>query len=83
MKSFIDKTIKPFLVIAGLGTCVSGLLVFSPQFAIENIFKLPFAEDLYHLLPALEFVGLIGRHLHDYICVQSFMAYAYPDLQRH
>lgn len=45
MKSFIDKTIKPFLVIAGLGTCVSGLLVFSPQFAIENIFKLPFAED--------------------------------------
>jgi uncharacterized membrane protein YozB (DUF420 family) len=45
MKSFIDKTIKPFLVIAGLGTCVAGLLAFSPQFAIEKIFKLPFAED--------------------------------------
>lgn len=30
MKSFIDKTIKPFLVIAGLGTCVAGLLVFLP-----------------------------------------------------
>ena len=45
MKSFIDKTIKPFLVIAGLGTCVAGLLVFLPQFTVENIFKLPFAED--------------------------------------
>jgi uncharacterized membrane protein YozB (DUF420 family) len=45
MKSFIDKTIKPFLVIAGLGTCVAGLLVFLPRFALENIFKLPFVED--------------------------------------
>jgi len=45
MKSFIDKTIKPFLVIAGLGTCVAGLLVFLPQFTVENIFKLPFVED--------------------------------------
>jgi uncharacterized membrane protein HdeD (DUF308 family) len=45
MKSFIDKTIKPFLVIAGLGTCGAGLLVFLPQFTVENIFKLPFAED--------------------------------------
>lgn len=45
MKSFIDKTIKPFLVIAGLGTCGAGLLAFSPQFAVENIFKIPFAED--------------------------------------
>ena len=45
MKNFIDKTIKPFLVIAGLGTCLAGLLVFSPQFAVENMFKLPFVED--------------------------------------
>ena len=45
MKKFIDKTIKPFLVIAGLGTCLAGLLVFSPQFAVENMFKLPFVED--------------------------------------
>jgi hypothetical protein len=45
MKSFIDKTIKPFLIIAGLGTCVAGLLVFLPRFALENIFKLPFVED--------------------------------------
>jgi hypothetical protein len=45
MKSFIDKTIKPFLVIAGLGTCAAGPLVFLPKFTVENIFKLPFAED--------------------------------------
>lgn len=45
MKKFIDKTIKPFLVVAGLGTCSAGLLVFSPQFTIENMWKLPFVED--------------------------------------
>ncbi len=45
MKNFIDKTIKPFLVIAGLGTCTAGLLVFMPQFTIENMWKLPFAEE--------------------------------------
>ena len=45
MKSFINKTIKPFLIIAGLGTCGAGLLVFLPQFTVESIFKLPFVED--------------------------------------
>jgi uncharacterized membrane protein HdeD (DUF308 family) len=45
MKSFINKTIKPFLIIAGLGTCGAGLLVFLPQFAVENLFKLQFAEN--------------------------------------
>jgi uncharacterized membrane protein YozB (DUF420 family) len=45
MKSFIDKTIVPFLIIAGLGTCSAGILFFLPQFAVETFFKLPFAED--------------------------------------
>ncbi len=45
MKSFIDKTIKPFLIIAGFGTCTAGTLAFLPKFATENIFKLPFAEN--------------------------------------
>jgi len=45
MKSFIDKTIKPFLVIAGLLTCTAGLYAFLPQFTVENIAKLPFAID--------------------------------------
>ena len=45
MKSFIDKTIKPFLIIAGLCTAIAGLSAFLPQFAIENLLKLPFAEN--------------------------------------
>ncbi|MGD0278497.1 MAG: hypothetical protein ABSC11_04240 [Smithella sp.] len=45
MKSFIDKTIKPFLVIAGLFTCLGGLFAFLPKFAVENISKLPFDQD--------------------------------------
>jgi uncharacterized membrane protein YozB (DUF420 family) len=45
MKNFTDKAIKPFLIIAGLGTCTAGTLAFLPKFATENIFKLPFAEN--------------------------------------
>jgi uncharacterized membrane protein YozB (DUF420 family) len=45
MKSFVDKTVKPFLVIAGLGTCAAGLYVFLPKVAIETVAKLPFVED--------------------------------------
>ncbi len=45
MKSFIDKTVKPFLVLAGLGTCAAGFYAFLPTFAVEKIAKLPFAEN--------------------------------------
>ena len=45
MKSFIDKTIKPFLIIAGLGTAIAGVSAFLPQYAVENLLKLPFAEN--------------------------------------
>jgi uncharacterized membrane protein HdeD (DUF308 family) len=45
MKSFIDKTIKPFLVIAGLFTCMGGIYGFLPIFAVENLSKLPFDEN--------------------------------------
>ena len=45
MKSLIDKTIKPFLIIAGLCTSVAGLNAFLPRFAVENVLKLPFIED--------------------------------------
>ena len=37
MKNFIDKTIKPVLIIGGLGTALAGLNAFFPQFAVENI----------------------------------------------
>ena len=45
MKNLIDKTIKPFLIIAGLCTGTAGLNAFFPQFAVQNILKLPFVED--------------------------------------
>jgi uncharacterized membrane protein YozB (DUF420 family) len=45
MKKFIDKTIKPFLVIAGLGTCAAGLYAFLPRFSVETVAKFPFVED--------------------------------------
>ncbi|HUN55566.1 MAG TPA: hypothetical protein VMU29_10465 [Smithella sp.] len=45
MKGFIDKTVKPFLVIAGLGTCTAGIYGFLPKFAVENISKMPFDKD--------------------------------------
>ncbi|MCK7510974.1 MAG: hypothetical protein MZV70_47475 [Desulfobacterales bacterium] len=45
MKSILDKTIKPFLIIAGLCTALSGMTAFFPQFTVENILKLPFVEN--------------------------------------
>jgi uncharacterized membrane protein HdeD (DUF308 family) len=45
VKSFIDKTIVPFLIVAGLGTCSAGILFILPQFAVETFFKLPFTEN--------------------------------------
>jgi hypothetical protein len=45
MKNIIDKTIKPFLIIAGLCTGAAGLNAFLPQFTVQNILKLPFIED--------------------------------------
>jgi hypothetical protein len=44
-EKFHRQNHQTFLVIAGLGTCGAGLLVFSPQFAVEDMFKLPFVED--------------------------------------
>jgi uncharacterized membrane protein YozB (DUF420 family) len=45
MKNFVDKTVKPFLVIAGLCTAIAGVSAFLPQFTVENLLKLPFAEN--------------------------------------
>lgn len=45
MKNFIDRTIKPFLIIAGLCTAIAGMNAFLPQFTVENILKIPFVED--------------------------------------
>jgi hypothetical protein len=45
MKNFIDKTVKPFLVIAGLGTCAAGFYAFMPRFSVETMSKLTFSQD--------------------------------------
>ena len=45
MKKFIDVTIKPVLIIGGIGTAAAGMNAFSPQFAVENIQKLTFIPD--------------------------------------
>ena len=39
MQKFIDMTIKPVLIIGGLGTAAAGLDVFFPRFAVENVQK--------------------------------------------
>jgi len=45
MKRFIDKTLKPVLIIGGLGTAAAGLYAFFPHFAVENIAELEFIEN--------------------------------------
>ena len=45
MKRILDKTIKPFLIIAGLYTAIFGMNAFLPQFIVVNILKLPFVEN--------------------------------------
>jgi hypothetical protein len=45
MQKFIDVTIKPVLIIGGLGTAAAGLYAFFPQFAVETIANLEFVQD--------------------------------------
>ena len=40
MQKFIDVTIKPVLIIGGLGTAAAGLDAFFPRFAVENVQKM-------------------------------------------
>ena len=45
MKAFIDKTIKPVLILGGLGTAAAGLYAFFPRFAFENLQKIDFVPE--------------------------------------
>jgi hypothetical protein len=45
MQKFIDVTIKPVLIVGGLGTAAAGLYGFFPRFAVENIAELEFIRD--------------------------------------
>ena len=37
MMKFIDKTVKPVLILGGLGTAAAGLYAFLPRFAVEKL----------------------------------------------
>lgn len=45
MKRFIDMTLRPVLVIGGLGTSAALIYAFAPQFAVANIAKIDFIQD--------------------------------------
>jgi len=45
MQKFIDKTIKPVLIIGGLGTAAANLDAFFPRFAVENVQKMEFVQE--------------------------------------
>lgn len=42
MHKFIDLTIKPVLIIGGVGTALAGIDAFFPRFAVETVQKLEF-----------------------------------------
>jgi hypothetical protein len=61
MQKFIDATIKPVLIIGGLGTAAGGLYAFFPQFAVENIAELEFIPNYTIFVQHWGFmVGLFG-----------------------
>ncbi len=45
MQKFIDVTLKPVLIIGGLGTAVAGVNAFFPRFAVENVQNLEFIPE--------------------------------------
>ncbi len=45
MKKFIDRTIKPVLILGGLGTAAAGLNAFLPRFAVENVQQMEFIPE--------------------------------------
>ena len=61
MKRFIDITLKPVLIVGGLGTAAAGLYAFAPQFSIANIAGLEFIQEYTIFVQHWGFtVGLIG-----------------------
>ena len=45
MQTFIEKTIKPVLVVGGIGTALAGLNAFAPRYAVENVQKLEWVPE--------------------------------------
>ena len=45
MNKFIDKTIKPVLIVGGIGTALAGANAFLPRFTVENVQKLEWVPE--------------------------------------
>ena len=45
MNTFIEKTIKPVLIVGGIGTALAGINAFLPRFAVENVQKLDWVPE--------------------------------------
>ena len=61
MHKFIDATLKPVLIVGGLGTAAALVYAFAPQFAVANIADLEFRQEYtIFVQPWGILVGLIG-----------------------
>jgi len=45
VNTFINKTIKPVLIVGGIGTALAGLNALLPRFAVENVQKLDWVPE--------------------------------------
>ena len=45
MSDFIDKTIKPVLIVGGGGTALAGANAFIPRFTVENVQRLDWVPE--------------------------------------
>jgi len=45
LEKFINATIKPLLIIGGIGTALAGVNAFFPQFSVENVQKLQWVQE--------------------------------------
>ena len=70
MKSFIQKTIKPVLIIAGIFTASTILLFISPRTALEGLLKLEFLET-YTIL--IQHWGMIVFLVGLFLIVSAFL----------
>jgi hypothetical protein len=61
MKSFIEKALKPVLIVGGLGTAAAGLYALAPQFAVASLAGFEFRQEYTIFVQHWGFtVGLIG-----------------------
>jgi len=76
MKGFVQKTIKPFLIISGIITASVVLLAVSPKSGLENLLKLEFIEE-YKIL--IQHWGIVVFLVGLFLFVSAFVtAWRFP-----